>query len=106
MVKLKSATLLETLVATALILVIFLVSGLIINNLAKNTIQNNHQSIENELKRLSYFSKHGKINLPYVSDYDNWSIEVKKNDITGQIEIEAWQKNSSKTLNKTVYVLE
>lgn len=106
MVKLKSATLLETLVATALILVIFLVSGLIINNLAKNTIQNNHQSIENELKRLGYFSKHGKINLPYTSDYHNWNVEVRKNTKTGQIEIDAWQKIGSKTLNKTIYVFE
>lgn len=106
MVKLKSATLLETLVATALILVIFLVSGLIINNLAKNTIQNNHQSIENKLKYLGYFSKHKKIALPYKTTYKNWHIKANFDSVSKQINLEAWQINGSKSLNKTVYVLE
>ncbi len=104
MVKLRSATLLETLIATVLILVIFLISGLIINNLAKNTIQNNQHSIRTELKRLSYFSRHGQISLPYASDFDNWNIKVEKNETTDIIKLEAWQKNGSKTLKRTVYV--
>lgn len=106
MVKLRSATLLETLVATVLILVIFLISGLIINNLAKNTIKNNHYSIEVEMKRLGYFSSHGQIKLPYQTEYNNWNIEAKENASSEDIEIEAWQKEGSKTLKRTVYAVE
>ena len=106
MVKLRGATLLETLVATVLILVIFLVSGLIINNLAKNTIQNNHHSIEVELKRLGYFGLHQKISLPYSAEFKNWNIEVTKNADLNSIEIEAWRDSDNTVLNHKIYDVE
>lgn len=106
MAKLKSSTLLETLVATVIILIIFFISGLIINNLAKNTIQNNHHNVEAELKRIGYFCSNGKIDLPYEIEYENWNILVIESKETDVIEIDAWQKNGDKTLKKSVYAVE
>ena len=98
--KIKSATLVESLVATVLIVIIFVVSSLIINNLLLNGFNNNTTEIENRLYELEYEYQNKKILLPYQERYQNWNIVIEKNTYS-IIEFKAQKEQSSKVIVKT-----
>lgn len=102
--KLKSATLMETLIATVLIVVIFIVSSLVINNLLLNSFNNNTNEIENRLSQLEYEFQNHKIQLPYNEMFDNWNIiitkEAKSKNGISLITLKAQKNQSQKTIIK------
>ena len=98
--KIKSATLVESLVATVLIVIIFVVSSLIINNLLLNGFNNNTTEIENRLYELEYEYQNKKILLPYQERFQNWNILIEKNT-NNSIEYKAQKEQSSKVIVKT-----
>jgi Tfp pilus assembly protein PilV len=75
--KIKSATLLEALIATVLIIVIFMVAATIMNTVMyRNALQNTHQ-VDCRLNQLDYQCRNNMIGLPYSEDYNEWHIEIK-----------------------------
>lgn len=77
--KIKSATLVETLTASVLIIVVFMVASLSINNIIKNTVNKNGNEVLQRVKELYYLTNHQKIKLPYNEEYKNWDIRITKN---------------------------
>ncbi|WP_245881493.1 hypothetical protein [Xanthomarina spongicola] len=92
----------ETLVATVLIIIVFIITSMILNNLFSGSIKNNTQAIDTYLKELQYLQFHDKIDLPYSEDYNHWEISIEKydNNKFQQIEIEALNKQTNKTITK------
>lgn len=78
--KVKSSTLMETLVATVLIVVIFLMASMVLNTLFASSIAQNDSKIRQELLQLQYQYQNNKLKLPYYGNQDNWSIEVSEID--------------------------
>lgn len=78
----------ETLVSTVLIIVIFMVSSLILNNLFSNTVRNNTRSIATHLNELEYLYLNEKLLIPYMDDYDGWTISVTKENINNSNVVE------------------
>ena len=74
--KIKSATLIEALVATVLIVIVFVVSSLILNSLLFNTFSRNTHALENRIFELQYKAYNNSINPPYREEYNNWDIEL------------------------------
>lgn len=74
--KIKSATLVEAIVATVLIVIVFIVASLILNNLVLNTYSRNTHAIENRMNELEYEIHHKIIELPYEENYKDWQIEI------------------------------
>lgn len=74
--KLKSATLIETLIATVLIIVVFLIASLVINNLFFNTFHQKKELAEAKLNELEYACLNGAIQLPYEEEIENWTITI------------------------------
>jgi len=68
----------ETLVATVLIIVIFIVSSMILNNLFLNITNSNTRKMASHLSELEYLYINDKLLLPYTDDVDNWTITVYK----------------------------
>lgn len=101
--KIKGSTLMETLVATVLIVVIFMISSMILNNLFLNTQNNETGSIETYLTELQYLYHNEKIELPYHEDFKEWNISVfaDKIDHLKYIHFEATYQG--KTVRKTMY---
>lgn len=102
--RIKSATLLEALVATVLVVVIFVVSSLVINNLLLNSFNNNTTKIENRLYELEYAHQNKLIAIPYSERFENWDITINKiiepiDDLT-TLEIKAQKGQSIKTIIK------
>ena len=100
--KLKGSTLMETLVATVLIVVIFMMSSMILNNLFSNVITSRTDTIEAYLNEQHYLYINNEIEAPQVSEFDNWqiSVEVFKQNETDYINFEAMNKLSKKEYNK------
>lgn len=102
--KIKSATLMEALVATVLIVVIFIVSSLVINNLLLNGFNQNTTEIENRLNQLEYEYQNNKIQLPFNESFENWNIKIfKEQEITTGLVIvtfEAHKNLSEKIITK------
>jgi|SRR5690606_9738720 len=96
--KIKSSTLIETLVASVIIVIIFVVSSLILNNVFLSVTKNNATPIHTYLKELHYLKINNKISLPFSTEFKEWSIDIFV-DNTNLI-IEATHKKN-KTIIKT-----
>lgn len=101
----------ETLVATVLIVVIFMVTSLVLNNLFAGSIKQNTWKVENRLRTLEYMIQHNKIELPYSEDFGEWNISVLAAAQSGtygvspsaaggyrEVIVEAKQKNTDKKI--------
>lgn len=93
----------ETLIATVLIMVVFIVSSLILNNLFSNSIKNNTRGITAKINEIEYLYKNGKITLPFYDDYGFWEIKFETSDKSGLVNINATNTQTFKTVNKTIY---
>ncbi|MEL4309129.1 hypothetical protein [Joostella sp. CR20] len=76
--KLKGSTLMETLVATVLIIVIFMISSLILNTLFLGFAKENTQLLDNRIRELKYGIISGTLKTPYDETYDKWIVEISK----------------------------
>lgn len=75
--KIKSATLVEVIVASVLIIIIFVIASMVLNNLVLNTFSRNTHPIEFRLNELEYEIENGLLKLPYQENYKGWDIEIK-----------------------------
>jgi len=76
--KIKSATLMETLTASVLIVVVFMMASLSINSIVRNTAKKEDSLVRCRVKKLYYMNIHGKLKLPYSEEFNNWSIDISK----------------------------
>lgn len=102
--KLKASTLMETLVATLLIFVVFMLASAILNNLFSNSIKNNTSAIESRLTTLHYLWQNDKLQIPYSEDLNNWQIVIEpfKEYNLPKVEFTAVQKETQKTISIVV----
>lgn len=75
--KIKAATLIETLVASAIIVIIFLIASISINNVFNSTVKSNDFELNNRVKEIKYLAKHNKLSLPFVDDTPKWEIYLE-----------------------------
>lgn len=98
--KIKSATLVEVIVASVLIVIIFMIASLVLNNLVLNTFSKNTHPIENRLNKLEYELQNGMVKLPYQEKYEDWNITIttKKLDSNEELSILAIKENTKKQI--------
>tara|TARA_R110002096_G_C14628966_1_gene724741 strand:- start:1797 stop:2135 length:339 start_codon:yes stop_codon:yes gene_type:complete len=106
--KIKASTLMETLVASVLIVVVFMISSMILNNLFSNTIKSNTRAIEAHINELQYLYINEKLTLPYYDDLDKWNIEVKafKEHNMSKVLFEAANTETNKNYLKEIHANE
>ena len=81
----------ETLVATTLIVAIFVIASMILNNVFSSTLKRNTTAVEAQLSELMYLHQHQAIKLPYTTDFEQWKISFESIRIENktQLRIEA-----------------
>lgn len=99
--KIKASTLMETLVASVIIVIVFMMASMILNNIFSNTIKSNTKAIETHLNELQYLQLHSQLQLPYSETFQNWDITIvtyfeNENPI---IEYQAIDKETKKTIS-------
>ena len=101
-IKIKASTLVETLVGTAIIVIIFTVATLTLNRVFKNVSKNNTLKIDNQIFKLKYLQHHQKITLPYLDDFENWEIEMSNEQIDNKTYTNIIVKNKQTEKTKTI----
>ncbi|WP_411032222.1 hypothetical protein [Spongiimicrobium sp. 3-5] len=76
--RISASTLMETLVATVLIVIVFMISSLVLNSLFSNSLRQNTNVIDHRLNQLEYEYANGALVLPYYEDMGNWEITVTR----------------------------
>ncbi|WP_437368400.1 hypothetical protein [Maribacter litoralis] len=74
--KIKASSLMETLVATVLIVVIFMISSMVLNNIIATNIKQNTDKVEERMNVLEYQYLHKVLELPYYEEYESWEISI------------------------------
>lgn len=100
--KVKSATLVEAIVATVLVVIIFVIASLILNNLVLNTFSKNTHNVETRINELEYEIQNNAIKLPYQENFKNWDISIELETISTKkiISILAVNNISKKEIKK------
>jgi len=101
--KIKGSTLMETLIATVLIVIIFMLASMTLNNLFSNTINNSTQAIKTHLNELEYLEKNIQLQLPYTETFQSWNVTIAtyKENNKLFIEFEAVNPKTNKTISFT-----
>jgi len=94
--RVKGSTLMETLVATVLIVIIFMVASMTMNNLLSRNVKQNTELAEERLNALAYQYKNGGIKLPYYEDFNVWEIVILE-DNQGAIPLVILEAEHTKT---------
>lgn len=100
--KLKASTLMETMVATVLIVVIFMFSSLILNSLFSAQVKGDLQPIKSHLDQLEYQYVNQKINLPYYEEWKTWDITISVAQNMVQIEAIEREASSSRSIKQKI----
>ena len=77
--KIKASTLMETMVATVLIVVIFMIASMLLNSIFSNAIKGNKNFVKEYLTELEYKVENQRIEIPFYDDFNDWEIAVVKN---------------------------
>lgn len=98
--KIKAATLMETLVATVLIMIVFGLASITLNQLFSNTIKNDTQAIYSHLNELEYLLQHNLVQIPYNDTFNKWNITLTYlyENNTAIVEFEAKNQVNNKTI--------
>lgn len=94
----------ETLVASVLTVIVFMIASMILNNLFSNTIKSNTRHIDAHLNELIYMYKNGKLSTPYYDDFNAWEIEIEllKEQQEQKVLFEATQRETHQTISKQI----
>ncbi|PCJ94998.1 MAG: hypothetical protein COA50_11570 [Flavobacteriaceae bacterium] len=104
LIRIKASTLMETLVATVLIVVVFMVASMVLNSLFATVITQNDNEVSQELLELQYRYQNGALEVPYVEELGSWDILVEKENwkSMNQIRFQGIHQQSKK---EVLYVL-
>lgn len=81
--RIKASTLMETLVATVLIVIIFMISSLLLNSMFSNSIQGRSQHITERLHQLKYEYNTTNSKTPYYEEIDDWELSIEAGNEEG-----------------------
>lgn len=96
--KLKGNTLVETLVGTAIILIVFSIAVLTLNRLYLLTFKHNTIRLDNQINKLIYLERNDKLELPYQESFNDWEITLYKNGDSIKIEANNSNNNQEKVI--------
>ena len=97
--KLRASTLMETLVATIIILAAFVIASLVLNNTFRNLMTNDRFDLDNRIRFIEYRYAHNQIELPYTEDFSRFEIYIAKERVEAIdfLLIEITDKENQKT---------
>jgi len=105
--KLKASSLMETLVATVLIIVVFMIASLTLNNILFGSFRKEKGKINTHLNELHYSYLHNKIEIPYYETFEGWEVSIEQSkEEDGILFIEALNTVTNKNIERQIGTLE
>ncbi|WP_350284660.1 hypothetical protein [uncultured Croceitalea sp.] len=102
--KLKSSTLMETMVATVLLVIVFMVASLIMNSLLAAQSKNDVTGLDQQLKKLEYRYLNQRLPLPHAETWKDWEIMVLEQDNNGRPMVQLSAKQDALKKEVTTYI--
>ena len=102
--KLKASSLTEVIVATSILLLVFAISLATLNNIMVSSVQQETNQLETKAQKLLYQYENNQLKIPlsYVEDDVTIQIRKIKKEAVDWIEVEIQNKNTTKSVTKTV----
>jgi len=76
--KVRGSSLIETLIATIMILFVFGIALTTITNTLERTVKSNTRFVDHELNRLEYMYRNSQLQVPDQIDIKDWQIDIKR----------------------------
>ncbi|WP_298759142.1 hypothetical protein [uncultured Psychroserpens sp.] len=90
----------ETLIATILIVAIFVISSMVLNNLFASTVKQNKRSILAKINELEYLYINEKIKHPFQDEHDGWTITIVDQTNSKTAKLEALNNISNQLIER------
>ncbi len=97
--KVKGSSLVETITATIILMLVFAIAITSIGNIMERTARNKSSVLDKELNRLEYLYHHGKVSVPDVLQESSYQLSIdreKEGELT-YIVLRARSNSTSKT---------
>ena len=107
LIKIKASSLVETITASVIIIVVFTLASFTLNNVFSSTVKNDTSSIKNHLQKMEYAHNNKALVLPFHSEFEDWEIlvsKIKEKGIHWMVFEAAHKINGKKVINRSVYV--
>ncbi len=103
--KVRASTLMETMVATVLIVIIFMVASLIMNSLMAAQVNSNTSPVKERIKKLEYSYMNSQLKLPYQESWNEWEIimATETHQKIPLVRIEATHTQSKRIVESTIF---
>lgn len=103
--KLRASSLMEVIVTSVIIVVIFGIVTLTLNNIIKNNYRTKNDEINNHLNKIIYLHQNGKITIPFQESFEDWEIESNINNQKNvhYLEFTATHQKTKKEVTKKVF---
>lgn len=90
--RIKSSTILENLIASVILMTLFIIAGNSLNNTFKSSITSRDLYFDNEVKKTEYLIIHKKLELPRSIETSTGVATFKNEE--GSIQVELQKRNS------------
>ena len=100
LLKIKGSSLIETIVASVILAIVFTIASLTLNNVFKTTITSNDTQLRYRIDELTYFYNNKTIDLPYYEETPAWDITFEPTEDI--VLVEALHKASNHKIRKEV----
>jgi len=99
--KIRASTLMETMVATVLIIIVFMVASLVMNSLMATQINANTQPIKERLNQLEYAYLSKQLIPPYTEEWQGWQVDMirQEGQTGGIVVLSAVHEESGRNIN-------
>lgn len=75
--KIRGTSLVETLTASVIIVVVFMIASFSFNNVFQNAVRSDDNLLQNRLQELKYLSEYDKLSLPFYEEGTYWTISTE-----------------------------
>ena len=104
--KVNASSIVETVTASVVILIVFGIAMMTIANILESTVKRNTNALDKELNKLEYLLKYQKIQIPDIIETDEYTVEItlEKQSDQSYVLLKARSKKNNK--KKTRRILE
>lgn len=96
--KFKASSLMETLTASVIIIVVFIIASFSFNNVFLNTIKSNDEQLGNRISEIEYLAINNKLDFPFYEEGTYWIIIIEKKEDYYLVEVQNLRNKVNKSL--------
>ena len=84
--KIRASSLIETIVASILIMIVFVIASLTLNNIFRGVVKNDTSQLDYRVKELTYLFQNDKLELPFYEETKMWDIAIEGSESDYRLE--------------------